>query len=242
MSYTPAPNTAYPPPAPPTPQLYPSPPPPNPPPPPRAPPLPPPPPTPSELDGSQPHRPHPQPAIPAIEPNWLPAILLDKSTADLQALLHTPALLTALLDNPTTTHPSLALSTSPIPSLLHSNLRLANTLLALEPHLTAQRAALQHRLLALRALEQAHRAKLAETEAAVAAFAPRALYERLAQGVQEQEQLVRGLEESWLELGGEASEREVGEFVKRVREGKRVEFLRRERLGRWGEGRVGGWR
>ena len=61
-----------------------------------------------------------------------------------------------------------------------------------------------HRLLSLRLLEQTYRAKLAETEKAVEAFTPMALYERLAQGMQEQEGLVRGLEESWLEEGGEA--------------------------------------
>lgn len=53
---------------------------------------------------------------------------------------------------------------------------------------------------------------------------------------------MRGMEESWLEEGGLAGEREVGEFVRRVREARRVGFLRGERKGRWDEGRVGGWR
>ena len=60
----------------------------------------------------------------------------------------------------------------------------------------------------------------------------------------EQELLVRGVEESWLEdaAGGVAGEREVEVFVRRVREARKVGFLRRERRGRWDEGRVGGWR
>lgn len=69
-----------------------------------------------------------------------------------------------------------------------------------------------------------------------------ALYQRLAAGVQEQQMLVRGVEESWLEEDGIAGEREVGEFVKRVKEGRRTAFLRKERKERWDEGRVGGWR
>ena len=69
-----------------------------------------------------------------------------------------------------------------------------------------------------------------------------ALYQRLSASAQEQEGLVRGMEESWLEEGGRAEEREVGEFVRRVREARRVGFLREERKGRWDEGRVGGWR
>lgn len=60
--------------------------------------------------------------------------------------------------------------------------------------------------------------------------------------MQEQQSLVRGIEESWLEEGGKASDREVGDFVRRVKEAEKVEFLRRERKGRWDEGRVGGWR
>lgn len=69
-----------------------------------------------------------------------------------------------------------------------------------------------------------------------------ALYQRLSASVQEQEALVRGIEESWLEEGGVATDREVGEFLRRVKEGKKAAFLRRERKGRWDEGRVGGWR
>jgi hypothetical protein len=69
-----------------------------------------------------------------------------------------------------------------------------------------------------------------------------ALYQRLSASAQEQEQLVRGLEESWLDEGGMASDREIGEFVRRVKENKKTAFLRAERKRRWDEGRVGGWR
>ncbi|KAK5004810.1 hypothetical protein LTR28_008447, partial [Elasticomyces elasticus] len=99
-------------------------------------------------------------------------------------------------------------------------------------------------LLALRALEQAHRSKIVETESALAPFSARALYLRLGAGVQEQEALVRALEQGFLDGSGgvEAGEREVVECVRRVREAKALAFLRRERRERWDEGRVGGWR
>jgi hypothetical protein len=54
--------------------------------------------------------------------------------------------------------------------------------------------------------------------------------------------LCLGLEESFLEENGSASEREVAEYVKRVREARRCAYLRRERKRRWDEGRVGGLR
>lgn len=91
-------------------------------------------------------------------------------------------------------------------------------------------------------MEQQHRSKIAETEKALEQFSPMALYQRLSASVQEQEQLVRGIEESWLEEGGIAGEREVEGFVRRVKEARKVAFLRGERKERWDEGRVGGWR
>lgn len=79
-------------------------------------------------------------------------------------------------------------------------------------------------------------------------FSPPALYQRLSAAVGEQEALCRGLEESFLEGDGDgsggakATEREVADFVRRLREGKKVAYLRTERKERWDEGRVGGWR
>ncbi|GAB7361009.1 hypothetical protein MBLNU230_g1052t1 [Neophaeotheca triangularis] len=221
----------------------------------RGPPLPPPPPQaqngPSELDASQGHRyqqqqGQQQPHIPRIEQGWLPESLKEKSarksTSDLHDLLQDPELQNALLTNPETTHPSIPASQSHLQPLLNTNLQLSNTLSDLEKRLTARRSALQSRLLALRALEQSHRSKISETEDALKSFSPMALYQRLNGSVQEQQNLLKGLEESWLEEGGRAGEREVGDFVRRVKEAEKVEFLRRERKGRWDEGRVGGWR
>jgi hypothetical protein len=190
---------------------------------------------------SQPQGP-PQPSIPAIENNWLPEILKEKSTYDLHQLLQDRDLQSALLNNPHTTHPAIPASETPLQPLIESNLALADSLLQLEARLNRQREQSQSRLLSLRALEQQHRAKLSETEDALQTFSPMALYQRLSASVQEQEQLVRGLEESWLDEGGMASDREIGEFVRRVKENKKTAFLRAERKRRWDEGRVGGWR
>lgn len=111
-----------------------------------------------------------------------------------------------------------------------------------------ERDNVQSRLLALRALERQWRAKQAEQDEALREFSPPALYQRLSASVGEQEALCRGLEESFLEghgAGGTdtvASEREVIEFVRRLREGRKVAYLRAERKERWDAGRVGGWR
>ncbi|CAI6249014.1 unnamed protein product [Periconia digitata] len=209
---------------------------------------------------SQPHNPHQhappgyhpsnasQPSIPLPEDGWLPDVLKDKTTVHLHHVLQTPELQHAILHNPETTHPSLSASTAPLQSLLAQNIALAESLKQLEAHLQHQRESTQSRLLSLRALERQWRAKQAEQDEALREFSPPALYQRLSAAVGEQEALCRGLEESFLEgqdLGSTdavASEREVADFVRRLREGRKIAYLRAERKERWDEGRVGGWR
>jgi hypothetical protein len=50
------------------------------------------------------------------------------------------------------------------------------------------------------------------------------------------------MEESFLEGDGMASDREVGEFLRGYRDGRKVYWKRVEGKERWDEGRVGGWR
>ena len=148
----------------------------------------------------------------------------------------------ALLNNPETSHPSIQISQVPLQQLLESNIALASSLQQTEERLKNQRSATQSRLLSLRALEQQHRTKVTETEDTLRNFSPMALYQSLNASVQEQDAFVKGIEESFLEQGGIASEREIADFIRRVREAKRTAFLRAERKERWDEGRVGGWR
>ncbi|KAK8216124.1 hypothetical protein IWZ00DRAFT_523300 [Phyllosticta capitalensis] len=189
----------------------------------------------------------PEDALPQIdlpEDGWLPEILKDKNTADLQAVLENSELQRALVHSPDTAHPSVAASIAPIQDSLSQNIALAESLKNLESVLQHERQDVQSRLLSLRALERQWRAKQAEQDEALKDFSPPALYQRLSAAIGEQEALCRGLEESFLEGegGGQASEREVAEFVRRIREGRTVAYLRREKKERWDEGRVGGWR
>jgi hypothetical protein len=175
-------------------------------------------------------------------------MLILERTKDLHHILQTPELQHAIIHNPETTHPSLPASTAPLQTLLAQNVGLAESLKQLEAHVQHQRENAQSRLLSLRALERQWKSKQAEQDEALRDFSPPALYQRLSAAVSEQEALCRGLEESFLEGegfgGGDAvaSEREVSEFVRRLREGRKVAYLRAERKERWDEGRVGGWR
>ena len=150
---------------------------------------------------------------------------------DLHHVLQTPDLQRAIIHSPETAHPSLPASTAPLQAILAQNIAIAEALKQLEAHLQHQRESTQSRLLSLRALERQWKAKQAEQDAALREFSPPALYQRLSATVGEQEALCRGLEESFLEgegFGGTdaiASEREVTEFIRRLREGRKVAYL-----------------
>lgn len=180
--------------------------------------------------------------VAVIEPTWLPRILVDKSTADLHEILADHSLQAALLNDPNTSHAAIQQSSASLRPLIEANIALATSLEATAERLTAQRAVTQSRLLALRALEQQHRTKISETETALQEFSPMALYQRLSAGATEQEQLLRGIEESWIDEAGQANERELGDWIKRVKDASRTAFLHKERKARWDEGRVGGWK
>ncbi|KAI1175418.1 hypothetical protein F4777DRAFT_334478 [Nemania sp. FL0916] len=203
-------------------------------------------------------KPKPEPA-PDPGDAWLPKLLEDKSKQDLADMLGNPSILQALTVSPTTMHPSLAHTQDVLSAALAENIALAQHLAELETRLAHQRASTQAQLLSAHALDRQWRSKQADMDAALAPFAPAALYARLTQALQEQEMLCAAMEESFLEGdgaqgsgsigdsatgggGGLATERETLDWVRRYREAKRLYYLRQERKERWNERRVGGWR
>ncbi|KKA30204.1 hypothetical protein TD95_001909 [Thielaviopsis punctulata] len=195
---------------------------------------------PSEMDGS---------SQAAADPGaqWLPDMVQNKSTKDLSAMLHSPALLAALTDAAATAPAALHARRSALLSLLASNAALARGLSTLEERLARDRAAANAQLLAAKHLERAWSQRQREADAALAPHMPAALYQRLAHGVAEQRAVCEALEESFVEgrpaLGGaEGEERETAEWIKRYKEARVVYWRRKEQKDRWDEGRVGGWR
>jgi len=191
-----------------------------------------------------------QAAIPDPGNQWLPKFLQDKPKQDLAGMLSNQAVLSALTHSPQTIHPSLRASHEALQAALVENMERAAHLLELESRLGHQRSASQAQLLSTHALERQWRAKQADMDLALAPFAPANLYQRLCQGVMEQEGVCYALEESFLDSssssagddGGPASEREVSDWVKKYREARKLYYLRQEKKERWDEGRVGGWR
>ncbi|KAL6810722.1 hypothetical protein GGI42DRAFT_314785 [Trichoderma sp. SZMC 28013] len=184
--------------------------------------------------------------IPDPGEQWLPQILQDKSKQDIADILTSPALLNALTNSPASIHPSLLSSHQALAASLANNTDLASRLADSESRLARQRSSAQAQLLSMHALERQWRQKQVDMDHALARFSPAALYQLLGQSVQEQGLVCQAMEESFLDSdgvdGGETSEREAAEWIRRYREAKTQFYLRQERKERWDEGRVGGWR
>ncbi|EED24016.1 hypothetical protein TSTA_074010 [Talaromyces stipitatus ATCC 10500] len=178
---------------------------------------------------------------PRLEDEWLPDIVKNKTTSELQSVLSNPALLSAL----STLHPSYPASQQVLQSHLDSNKALAQHVLELESRVASLRATTESLLLNHQSLEVSWRKKQTEMDAALEPWSPKALYQRLTAAVAEQEAICHAVEESFLESDhhmSRASDKEVTDWVRRIRtEGAKLES-RKEARARWDEGRVGGWR
>lgn len=99
-------------------------------------------------------------------------------------------------------------------------------------------------LLKHQSLEVSWRKKQTEMDAALAPWSPKALYQRLSAAIAEQEAVCQAVEESFLDEDhhGRATEKEIADWVRRVRVEASKLAARKEAKARWDEGRVGGWR
>ena len=87
---------------------------------------------------------------------------------------------------------------------------------------------------------------------ALSPWGPRNMYQRLVSSIGEQEAILKATTESFLDGGsendaygsgsGKANEKEVTEWIRRIRDGTATLEKRREMRARWDDGRVGGWR
>ncbi|OGM39572.1 hypothetical protein ABOM_011780 [Aspergillus bombycis] len=180
------------------------------------------------------------PRPPTVDEGWLPENVKEKSTVDLQTILKDPNLISALASR----HPSHAAHQEYLRSLLQYNKDLASHVLELQGRVMDLRGSTETLLLTHQSLEVSWRKKQTEMDAALAPWSPKALYQRLAASISEQEAVCHAVEESFLEgeHHGRATEKEVADWIRRVRaEGAKLE-ARREAKARWDEGRVGGWR
>lgn len=185
---------------------------------------------------------------PSYQQSYIGGINTDgkrNSKNDLHHLLQTPSLQSSLLRDPAHVHASLRASNEALAAQLAHTQALAAQVAQTEGRVGQLRERVGGRLLAVRAQEQSWRKKQADMEGRLEEYGPRVLHGRLGRAIIEGEEEARVLEETWIDVGGgegKATERETAEWVRRLREQRTIVWLRRERRGRWDEGRVGGWR
>ena len=187
---------------------------------------------------------------PALTDRWLPQNIQSKPLTELHPLLNNDSLITSLASQ----HPSYQSSLQPLHVAVQANIALAQQVSHLEAQLRQLRDETAQLLLNHTSLQTQWRRKQSEMDDALAPWGPRQMYQRLVSSISEQEALLRAMQESFLEggneqdtyygsaNGGKASEKEVTEWVRRIREGATTLEKRREMRARWDEGRVGGWR
>lgn len=172
----------------------------------------------------------------------LPESITKQTTADLSQLLSTPELLSAVAQN----HPAYAASLQPLQHQINQNIALAGQVASMEAQLQSLRETTGQLMLQHTNLQTQWRRKQTEMDEALAPWGPRAMYQRLLAGINEQKNMLDAVQESFLDGSGDmshlASEKEVTDWIKRIREGTTVLEKRREMRARWDEGRVGGWR
>lgn len=161
-------------------------------------------------------------------------------TVDLQSILKDPSLISAL----SAQHPSHTARQQHLESLIQVNQELATRLLEMQTQVADLRASAETMLLAHQSLEVSWRKKQTEMDAALAPWSPKALYQRLSAAIVEQEAICQAVEESFLDKDhhDRATEKEITDWVRRVRTEASKLAARKEAKARWDEGRVGGWR
>ncbi|KAK5327691.1 hypothetical protein LTR93_003077 [Exophiala xenobiotica] len=197
---------------------------------------------PQQHQAQPPHRPVPPPML---SDRWIPSQIQDKPINELHPLVNNPSLLASLAS----THPSYSSSLVPLQSAIQANIQLAQQVSQLESQLRQLRDETAQLLLNHTSLQSQWRRKQSEMDDALSPWGPRQMYQRLVSSISEQEALLRAMQESFLEGSnsddtghGKASEKEVTDWVRRIREGATTLEKRREMRARWDEGRVGGWR
>lgn len=186
---------------------------------------------------------------PTLQDRWIPPQIADKPINELQTLANNQSLLTSLA----ATHPSYSSSLVPLQNAIRANIQLAQQVSQLEAQLRKLRDETAQLLLNHTSLQTQWRRKQSEMDDALSPWGPRQMYQRLLSSITEQESVLKAMQESFLESSnsddgyyggpdGKATEKEVTEWVRRIREGATTLEKRREMRARWDEGRVGGWR
>lgn len=182
-----------------------------------------------------------QPAVSQIGnlPRLNPAFLDELSEEDLSQLLNSPELLDAVLQ---AHHPSPAQNIKLLAGLEQELQEATSRVSKLRQQTVEKRLEVENSLIETKDLENEWEAAELNMYASLKPFSSSALFTRLKAYSLESEKLAEFLESSFLGETPSDQTEGVQDFIKEYRSARKTFHLRNERLARWKDGRVGGFR
>ncbi|KAK7205341.1 hypothetical protein BZA70DRAFT_277874 [Myxozyma melibiosi] len=170
---------------------------------------------------------------------FVPASLKDKSRGDLAQLLEDDAVLTAYFE---ATHPASVSHREAVETLAGKIAASGTRINAKEETLSSRRTTVEKQLREAQKQDDVWHAREKEMYAALQPYSSSGLKARLSAATAEAEQVSEALAGSFLDMSGSSSRGglDAGQFVRDYRQVRKIFHLRKERLERWKEERVGG--
>ncbi|KAK9451640.1 uncharacterized protein V1518DRAFT_409132 [Limtongia smithiae] len=170
---------------------------------------------------------------------FIPTTLQSKSRADLTALLSDDATLTALCQ---ATHPTYVTHDAAVSALAKQIHDAGIRIAAKQQELATARGKAESELVDARALDGEWRTAEKKMNDALRPYTSASLRAQLASATTEAENISEALAGSFLDTSGNGGTLgpDVGQFVREYRRVRKIFHLRKERLDRWNEERVGG--
>ncbi|KAK9356208.1 hypothetical protein V1523DRAFT_258480 [Lipomyces doorenjongii] len=185
----------------------------------------------------------PRPAsISAQSHLFIPPVLQSKNRQELAALIQDEETLTALFE---TTHPASTQQMEKISALSTQVKEITARILDKEKTIADARARTESELKDAQDMDAKWRQVEKRMYEALAPYSSARLRAKLGSATEEAEHVSEALAGSFLDIGGTARGHasagvDVGQFVREYRRVRRIYHLRKERLERWNEERVGG--
>lgn len=168
-----------------------------------------------------------------------PHILADRSEEELQSLLDDPDLLTALYE---AKHPLPQKHLQVLQDMERQHEQVLARIQSLRPSVFEQRQKVENSLIQTKRVERDWEQTELQMYASLKPYSSQALFSNLQAAVSDSEKISETVAASFLETGSTAQNEGVQDFIKDYKTVRKTFHLRDERLARWKDGRVGGFR
>ncbi|CCG84251.1 protein of unknown function [Taphrina deformans PYCC 5710] len=175
----------------------------------------------------------------SVVPEVDDAFFQGRSLSELNAILENPQLLEAIY---WAKHPLPIQYTQVLAEIEDEQQKLRIDLEKLSPEVLEKKFEAENSLIKTKHLQDEWEAVERSMYSALKPYTSDALYTRLQAAVSDSEKLSDSLVSSFLDAGPSPLNDDIHDFIKEYRQTRKIHHLRSERLARWKDGRVGGFR